>query len=220
MAFANAWVESDPNGDVIFVSQLDDSDRLIKGAVRERMEGDPAAPDLTGLIEVGTWTSAPKPRKGAARIYVDTQANILTFGVTKREDGRLAIASNSRRLYHVATAGVVEIAYAPTDTPTFTGVMTAGSLVLSGDLTADDITADELVLTGSLTMNAGQTALHGGQLVIGGNSILIGRRTGWGAPSGVASRAAFDTATVTHEQLAQRMKALIDDFRAHGAIGD
>lgn len=32
------------------------------------------------------------------------------------------------------------------------------------------------------------------------------------APTGTASRATFDTATVTTEQLAQRVKALIDDL--------
>jgi hypothetical protein len=49
---------------------------------------------------------------------------------------------------------------------------------------------------------------------------VVGNRvTGWGAPSGTASRAAFDTSTVTLSQLAQRLKALIDDLRGHGLIG-
>jgi len=36
------------------------------------------------------------------------------------------------------------------------------------------------------------------------------------AATGTAARTAFDTATVTTEQLAERVKALIDDFRAYG----
>lgn len=42
--------------------------------------------------------------------------------------------------------------------------------------------------------------------------------TGWAAPTGTASRATFDTATVTTAQLAQRVKALIDDLTAQGRL--
>jgi hypothetical protein len=124
MAFQNAWVETDPDGNVIFVSQLDDAERTTKKAIRERLEGDPAVPDLTGLIEAGSFTSAPKPRKGAARVYVDTEANILAFGATKREDGRLAVSSDSKRLFHVATAGVVELDYLPKTGGSLSGTLT------------------------------------------------------------------------------------------------
>ena len=49
---------------------------------------------------------------------------------------------------------------------------------------------------------------------------VVGNRViGWGTPTGTASRAAFDSGTVTAGQLAQRVKALIDDLRAHGLIG-
>lgn len=42
--------------------------------------------------------------------------------------------------------------------------------------------------------------------------------TGWGAPMGTATRTAFDTATVTLPQLAERLKALIDDLTAQGRL--
>jgi hypothetical protein len=42
---------------------------------------------------------------------------------------------------------------------------------------------------------------------------------GWAAPTGTATRTTFDTATVTLEQLAQRLAALIEDMAAHGFIG-
>lgn len=45
------------------------------------------------------------------------------------------------------------------------------------------------------------------------------KAAGWGAPTGTATRTAFDTTTVTLEQLAERLKALIDDLTAHGLIG-
>ncbi len=51
-----------------------------------------------------------------------------------------------------------------------------------------------------------------------GAQLLTTRKTGWEAPTGTATRTAFDTATVTLEQLAQRVKALIDDAMGHGFI--
>lgn len=58
-----------------------------------------------------------------------------------------------------------------------------------------------------------------GTISISGSQIAGARRTGWTAPSGTAARGGFDTASVTTEALAQRVKALIDDLAAHGLIG-
>ncbi|HEY8354782.1 MAG TPA: glycosyl hydrolase family 28-related protein [Methylophilaceae bacterium] len=44
-------------------------------------------------------------------------------------------------------------------------------------------------------------------------------RPTYGAPTGTATRTAFDTATVTTQQLAERVKALIDDLRNYGLVG-
>lgn len=55
---------------------------------------------------------------------------------------------------------------------------------------------------------------------ITGTQVLTGRQTGWGTMTGTATRTAFDTATVTTQQLAERVKALIDDLRTHGMIGN
>jgi len=49
--------------------------------------------------------------------------------------------------------------------------------------------------------------------------VVSNRVTGWGAPSGTATRTTFDTTTVTTEQLAERVHALIDDLTTHGLIG-
>ena len=54
---------------------------------------------------------------------------------------------------------------------------------------------------------------------INGTQVLTTRRTGWSAPTGTATRSTFATSTVTTPQLAERMKALIDDLTAHGLIG-
>jgi hypothetical protein len=54
---------------------------------------------------------------------------------------------------------------------------------------------------------------------IGGTRIISSRRTGWTAATGTATRTTFDTTTVTLPQLAERLKALMDDLTSHGLIG-
>ncbi|MEA3016948.1 MAG: hypothetical protein QOI38_1670 [Sphingomonadales bacterium] len=52
-----------------------------------------------------------------------------------------------------------------------------------------------------------------------GVRVVGGRAAGWSAATGTASRGAFDTGTVSTVQLAERLKALIDDLLVHGLIG-
>jgi hypothetical protein len=54
---------------------------------------------------------------------------------------------------------------------------------------------------------------------VGTNNVVGSRKTGWAAPAGTATRTTFDTTTVTAEQLAERVKALVDDLTSHGLIG-
>lgn len=67
----------------------------------------------------------------------------------------------------------------------------------------------------------GTSLLNVNEMDIGRNGVrlLTGRRTGWAAATGTATRSAFDTATVTTAQLAERVKALLDDLITHGLIG-
>ena len=128
----------------------------------------------------------------------------------------------------------------------FTGDISAPHLALANDLAIADggtgassaAAARANLGLGSLaTQGAGDVAISGGtvsglaSLAVAGDADVAGaykvdgvqvagnRIAGWGAPTGTASRAAFDTAGVTAGQLAQRLKALIDDLRAHGLIG-
>lgn len=53
-------------------------------------------------------------------------------------------------------------------------------------------------------------------------NVVGARKTGWATATGTATRTTFDTATVTTAQLAERVKALIDDLHGtagHGLIG-
>ena len=54
---------------------------------------------------------------------------------------------------------------------------------------------------------------------VGTDNVVGSRKTGWAAPTGTANRTTFDTATATTADLAERLKALIDDLTSHGLIG-
>lgn len=60
---------------------------------------------------------------------------------------------------------------------------------------------------------------NSGPYKVAGVQVVTSRRTGWSSPTGTASRAAFDTSGTTVSQLAQRLKAIIDDLSTHGLIG-
>jgi len=57
---------------------------------------------------------------------------------------------------------------------------------------------------------------------VAGTKVVGTRKTGWTVATGTATRGTFDTATVTLPQLAEAVKALIDDLHqtaGHGLIG-
>ena len=58
-----------------------------------------------------------------------------------------------------------------------------------------------------------------GPFKILGTQVLTSRRTGWTSPTGTATRTGYATSTATTTQIAQTLKALIDDLATHGLIG-
>ena len=55
-----------------------------------------------------------------------------------------------------------------------------------------------------------------------GDVVVRSQRNGWSLPSGTSSRSGFTTSTVTTAELAERVKALIEDLHealGHGLIG-
>jgi hypothetical protein len=128
----------------------------------------------------------------------------------------------------------------------FAGAISAPALVLASDLALDHggtgassaaAARANLGLGSIATQAANAVAIGGGTIAglaslgvagtadvsghyrVGGVQVTGARRTGWSAPGGTASRASFETGAVTTVQLAQRLKALIDDLIAHGLIG-
>lgn len=76
-----------------------------------------------------------------------------------------------------------------------------------------DFSTGNATLAGSFNLAAGKS------YQINGFQVVTGRIAGWTAASGTATRSTFATGTVTTTQLAERVKALIDDLMAHGLIG-
>lgn len=75
------------------------------------------------------------------------------------------------------------------------------------------------VPTGTFNMSFAASVDVASTIKIGGTQVLTSRRTGWTAATGTATRSTFATSTVTLSVLAEHVKALIDDFITHGAIG-
>jgi hypothetical protein len=88
-----------------------------------------------------------------------------------------------------------------------------------------DVTAaaDRLTITSGGTVSVPtMTVGLSGAYQVGSTQVINARKTGWAVATGTATRTTFDTTTVTLPQLAERLKALIDDLHAtagHGLIG-
>lgn len=71
-----------------------------------------------------------------------------------------------------------------------------------------------------MTMDStGPNLASGKTLRVNSTQVVTARQTGWAAATGTATRTTFATGSVTTAQLAERVKALIDDLISHGLIG-
>lgn len=96
-------------------------------------------------------------------------------------------------------------------------VSTSNTMVIGASGSPVNVGIGTTNVTHRLTVN-GQIRAEG-QYNIGSVRVVSARMGGWTAATGDASRSTFVTSTVTTAELAQRVKALIDDLIAHGLIG-
>ena len=113
--------------------------------------------------------------------------------------------------------GVTEISV--TNNSCFIGASTKGTQ----NATNENVFGCNATGNGSNTMSFGDSNITNnffrGALSLNATQVISTRRTGWVAPTGTATRTTFATSTVTLPQLAERVKALIDDLTTHGLIG-
>lgn len=202
----------------------------------------------TQAIEVNSATPALRvTQTGAGDVVLfEDAANPDSSPVAVDSSGNLRLGtSTADRLLHVeaddaTNTGVSYLArfcHTTSDTPgngigvglEFEIETSAANNEVGGTLeyvTTDATAASEdvdlvvkLMAGGSAASEALRVALGTPALSLAGTKIIGARVTGWAAATGTATRTTFATTTVTTEQLAERVKALIDDLRAHGLIG-
>lgn len=96
----------------------------------------------------------------------------------------------------------------------------SGERALTG--TATQITITDNGAGSAVVISLPATVNLATALQIAGVQVIGTRKNGWTIPTGTPSRVGFDTATATLTQLAETLKALIDDLHqtaGHGAIG-
>lgn len=116
--------------------------------------------------------------------------SVNQIGNIVMDNGPAAAAPNQKKLIRVGTGGKLEV------------VNSAGSAIIF-----------EVANNGSVNIPTGAEYAVNNVRVVGP------RVTGWEAASGNATRATFATGSVTLPQLAEHVKALVDDMIAHGLIG-
>jgi hypothetical protein len=99
-----------------------------------------------------------------------------------------------------------------------------GTIATSGDMIfqSDAVGSRDFCFAAGAATAIVAKILSTGAYQIAGLQIISTRKTGWTVATGTPTRTAFDTASVTLPQLAERVKALIDDLHqtaGHGLIG-
>lgn len=149
----------------------------------------------TGWFILNGTTSTP----GGANRYIGTGGSASVFWFNVPTGGNHTFAVND--------TSVVAIT-ATTINPNTDNVVALGSAIRRWT----QFHAMSLTMYGNLNFSSGV-------LQAGGTQVVSTRRTGWAAWTGTATRTTFATGTATLANVAEALKALMDDLTAHGLIG-
>lgn len=94
-----------------------------------------------------------------------------------------------------------------------------GNLTTNGNLLANTFGTASGPTISVLNAISSVSTINATGYQVSATAVVGTRKTGWGAPTGTATRTTFVTSTVTLPLLAERVKALIDDLTTHGLIG-
>ena len=158
----------------------------------------------TGLYPAfGPYFNCEKAR-GTSNVQVDDYLG--TFNFRGLEGGAQRNAGEMRCLVDSVSSGVVQARFN----------IVAGDQTFEFFSNTHATTSRRGYFRSSLGVDINSAS---GEYRVNGAKVVTSRRTGWGAATGTATRTTFDTTTVTTAQLAERVKALIDDLITHGLIG-
>ena len=160
---------------------------------------------------------------GCARTGFDADyhdgANSVTYSDGDRGIFSAHGAINGAALKAAGTGPTIDLhqtSGGTTDQRRFRASISGNLLVLTSRL--DSGTASKTLMT--LAHNSGAMNLpNATTLSINSVQALTTRRTGWTAATGTGTKTGFVTSTATTQQVAEALKALIDDLIAHGLIG-
>jgi len=176
-------------------------------------------PDNTGLLNQGleTYRMRGNPTTANNEIYLRQYFNRHTFGSTW--DG---VGIRFQHHVYQSLYGFIEfnsaIGVAGRDTDKSVAIGSGVDERLRINPLSVNIKDVNLRIYSGSTQSCRIDYTNGDYYILG-NKIISARRTGWTAATGTATRTSFDTSTVTTAQLAERVKALLDDLIAHGLVG-
>lgn len=199
-----------------------------KGVVRAYGNGNVTYPDFSFTRDTDTGIARGGAdvlsfiTGGASRMNISTSLIAATLPMSAATYFAISAAAGANREYRLQTNGVARFSSAISNEAESGANAGSNYLVTRYDDAGAYIDSPLSInrATGIVTLLNG--ASTNGSYKVSGNDVVKARKTGWSVATGTATRTAFDTATVTTAQLAERVKAMIDDLHAtagHGLIG-
>lgn len=172
------------------------------GAIVPDGSGEGPVFQLPGNAAIGVWYRSGGTESG--RIVCNVTGSGPTWKIAVEDDG-IKFSLNGAEAFRVepVASAVNRVQVVPS--------ITTQPVTIKAEGTDTDI--------GVTLAPKGTGTVTVPKLSVGANQVVGARATGWAAATGTATRTTFATGSVTTAQLAERVKALIDDLTLHGLIG-
>jgi hypothetical protein len=169
---------------------------------------------------------------GSSLVWQNTVAGTYAFAniIAQDDDGTDSTGFSACRRSGVAGGPVecVQVAWRDDvgtyrlDTSTFGGGSVAYPIGISAQNWTSEPAPNMTIETdGSVSIEGGNLDLTSGNVLTVASTQVVGPRvTGYADPTGTTDRATFDTTTVSTQDLAEFVKALYEDLKSHGLIGN